>query len=269
MFPSLPYQAARQMPAAGRRRRAVEGQSPPHSPGLGPFNSALLGPDTPMGQFIGALTTVLSHSPVTSPAATVHDPVKTALSKRLIERCPVFRETDIFDPIKMIAWLQAAERLEQTANDNFATALTALELTAELDANNPICSIVLTARALAPQNKPEWTSTCGLILSTIPDIVHLVEASIKKVAPRAPSEDVTLYYHRYQVALGHAHYVRTHLGKDVGVDWLRPHLERWARKIGNSSWTAVLMSLPATSTLSDYYAKAIQAIRAIPESAHN
>lgn len=264
MVPSLSYQAG--MPAAGRRGSAVEGQSPPHSPGLGLFNSVLLSPDTPMGQFMGALKTVLSHSPVT---ATVHDPMKTALSKRLIERCPIFREADIFDPIKMVAWLQAAERLEQPANDDFVTALTALELTAELDANNPICNIVLTARALAPQNKPEWTSTCGLILSTIPDIVHLAEASIKKVAPRAPGEDVTLYYRRYQVALGHARYVRTHLGKDVGVDWLRPHLERWARKIGNSSWTAVLLSLPATSTLSDYYSKAIQAVRAIPESAHN
>jgi hypothetical protein len=256
------------MPATGRRRRAVEGQSPPDTPELSPFNSALFGPETPLGQFIGTLKTALSHSPVNNLAATNHDSMKTALSKRLIERCPNFGEMDIFDPIKMVAWLQAAERLEQTANDNFVTALTALELTAELDADNPICSIVQTARALAPQTEPEWTSTCGLILSTIPDIVHLAETSIKEVTPRAPGEDVSMYYHRYQAALGHAHYVRTHLGKDVGGDWLRPHLERWARKIGNSNWTGMLLSLPATATLNDYYIKACQASRNIPETSH-
>ena len=222
------------------------------------------GPDTIVGQFIDVITTAITA--VKTPAADEAGSMKATLLKRRIASCPTMTETDTTDHVKVMAWLQAADRIAPAEKGDHTMALDVLSLTTNLDSNDPISTILENARTETPCSNHRWTSTRGLILSTIPDVVQSVESAINATDPRAPGENLSKYYLRYQKSLAHARLVRTFMSKDVGNDWLRPHLEVWARKLGNDEWLMATLALPMTATLNDFYIKVCQAARIFPET---
>ena len=233
--------------AKGRKRQA---------PTSGDTEEELLeveDPDTAFGQFIQTITTAIeSFTPVTPIAAEVGS-VRATLLKRRIASCPTLTETDTNDHVKLMAWLRAADRIAPAVNGDHTMALDVLSLTASLDSEDPISTILENARTANPCNESTWTTTRGLILSTIPDIVQIVETSISATDPRAPGEDLSKYYLRYQKSLSHARLVRSFMSKDVG----------------NDEWLMATLALPKTATFNDFYNKVCQAARVFPETTND
>jgi hypothetical protein len=75
-----------------------------------------------------------------------------------------------------------------------------------------------------------------------------------------------MHVNRYNAVLSRTQWLRTTLDKETSDDWIRPCLDRWAGKLGNTHLTAATSRLGPGSTLHDYYSAVLQAERTLKSS---
>jgi hypothetical protein len=187
---------------------------------------------------------------------------RVAVQKRRLLNCSTMLEADILDTIKMVEWMQAAEQCGR-AHEGHMTAFETLELTTSLNSDNKILDILAVAVVIDKPTDRDWIRVVGQILGTIPDVVAITDAKLSDVIARGSTESLEAYYQRFKTSLSLATWVRRHMSKDISNDWVRPHLETWANKLGDYGASIATMSLPATATLTDYYINASKGFRVL------
>jgi hypothetical protein len=215
-----------------------------------------IGPATNIAMF---MKTILSDVNTPNPGTSKS---RVALQKRRLLNCPTMLEADTLDTIKMVGWMQAAEQCGR-AHKGHMTAFETLELTTSVSSDNKILDILAVAVAIDNPTDRDWIRVVGQILATIPGVVAITDVKINNVIARGSTESPEVYYQRFKTSLSLATWVRRHMSKDISSDWVRPHPEAWASKLGDYGVSIATMSLPVTATLTDYYINASKGFRVL------
>jgi hypothetical protein len=236
---------------------------------------AALGPTTPLGKLLTSISATMDRANANAPRAmhntntvtTVNDAVNKAYLKRRLDQCPAITDTSASDPVKIIDWLRSQEG--HVKDDiTWHTALVSLAGTCDLSANSPIQLVIKAASIITPFNHSAWLDTCKAILlnASLPNIVQQMDAALESVQARMADEPVSMHFNRYNSVLSRTQWLRTTLDKETSDDWIRPCLDRWAGKLGNTHLTAATFRLGPGSTLHDFYSAVLQAERTLNSS---
>jgi uncharacterized membrane protein YgcG len=216
------------------------------------------------------LTTKISDAlykgPTTHSAASID--VYEATFKRKLALHEPMSEADTTDPVKVAGWLQWAGSLVRRADtvDYSASCHALLNTASSLGVDNPIVLTLEKAVAFDKCDTVVWSMTCRKILAaSVPNAVSQAESAISGASPRESTETVPQYFARHSIPITHAQFIRKTMGKDVSGDWLRPHLNKWASGLGNTSMAAATVTLADTATLRDFFDTVMKVSTVVPQ----
>jgi uncharacterized membrane protein YgcG len=222
-----------------------------------------LGPETPMGKLMAAMSAVTEKMSGTIPWEVAQkfggDDVYAASVKRKLALRAHMTETDTTDPVKIAEWLQWAAFLVRRGSTDqgleYSSACHALLNTAStLSIDNAIVKTLEYTVEMEIYDTEVWQDTCrNILMASVPNAVSQAEAAISGTPARKADESVSSYFARKVAPINHAQFIRKVLGKDVSGDWLRPHLDKWALGLGDVNMAAATVTLPQTATLRDFF----------------
>jgi hypothetical protein len=236
-----------------------------------------VGPKTPLGKLLTSISAIMNranaakhssvHAPSAAPsAATAYaDAMSRALLKRRLAQCPAITEMTATDPVQVIDWIRAQESLLKadllSRPPNYSTALAGLAGTCDLRPDNPIQVIIKASGLITRFDHTAWLKTCKSILlnTSIPFIVQQMDAALEAIPAHMADEPLSMYYNRYNALLSRTQWLRAMLAKDTSDYWLRPCIDRWARKLNDTQLTAATLRFGHGATLHDFYGAVVHA----------